>query len=287
MQDLRDLFHKAFGARNKGHIRCPTEGGDAAHVGGPKRWVSSVGIVKLGSLGVVCPLFAFPFPPSYFSPSTDGWLNISIPGGSDLRRVTGINDEVSLFRRISSFRGSSWVEAGYIEQLFYKNRRKVHTLPLRIALDTRSHDGLPGGATFKRLSSNTRYALGRWRVSNAAASPDVALNLKCIPFELGAKVEEQEKYPGYSSTSFSSRSSLSFSRSALIGSPLASPSEAYRYGSLKKRSLCRIMPRDHISAFESICCSSPVRGDGSDSGEVYSRLDISCPQLTENDSHQR
>jgi len=32
------------------------------------------------------------------------------------------------------------------------------------------------------------------------------------------------------------------------------------------------MPSDHISAFESICCRSPVCGEGSDSGELYSRL---------------
>lgn len=34
------------------------------------------------------------------------------------------------------------------------------------------------------------------------------------------------------------------------------------------------MPRDHISDFESNCERNPVEGDGSDSGEVYSRLTV-------------
>lgn len=38
-------------------------------------------------------------------------------------------------------------------------------------------------------------------------------------------------------------------------------------------SLCRIMPRDHISAFESVGGRVLCGGTGSDSGEQYSRLD--------------
>ena len=37
-------------------------------------------------------------------------------------------------------------------------------------------------------------------------------------------------------------------------------------------SLCRIMPRDHISDFESVGGRVLCGGTGSDSGELYSRL---------------
>lgn len=53
-----------------------------------------------------------------------------------------------------------------------------------------------------------------------------------------------------------------------------SPSVAYRYGSLKKSSLCRIIPRDHMSAFESICRNRPVSGEGRLSGAEYSNVPV-------------
>lgn len=82
-------------------------------------------------------------------------------------------------------------------------------------------------------------------------------------------------YPVYARTSLSSWSDISFPSRLESCSTL---SEALLYGKRRKRSLCKIIPRDHMSDFESTCCSCPVEGEGNDSGEVYSRL---CERMSQ------
>ena len=161
-----------------------------------------------------------------------------------------------------------------------KSVEKPHTRPSRIAHTTRSQLGRVAGPTFRRPSRSTRNASGSRRAVNCVISAGVDLNLYPAHNRHSnvKKHPNGRTHPAYLNTSCSSLSSLSPSRAQLSGAlPLSllrsrSPSEAYRYGSLKKRSLWRIIPRDHISDLESTCCKSPVSGEGNDSGEVYSRL---------------
>lgn len=136
-----------------------------------------------------------------------------------------------------------------------------NTLPRCNAARTFSQDGRAAGVTFKRLSSSTRYERGNLRDVKTVSRRGVLLN------------------PGYDDTSLSSRSiSVPLPSSSLREtvseppSPGRSPYAAQRYGRRKKISLCRIIPRDHISDFESVGGRVLWGGTGSDSGELYSRL---------------
>jgi len=135
------------------------------------------------------------------------------------------------------------------------------TLPRCNAASTFSQDGRAAGVTFKRLSRSTRYERGNLRDVNKVSRCGVLLN------------------PGYDDTSRSSRStSVPFPSSSLNEAVLEpsdpgwSPCDAQWYGRRKKISLCKIMPRDHISDFESVGGRVRFGRMGSDSGELYSRL---------------
>ena len=128
-------------------------------------------------------------------------------------------------------------EAGDTDRMIKGTRL---TFPRCNAARTFSQVGRAAGETFKRLSRSTRYERGNLRDVNSVSKRAVLLN------------------PGYDETSRSSRSvSSPLSSSSLRdlasepSSPGRSPYAAQRYGRRKKISLCRIMPRDHISDFES------------------------------------
>lgn len=72
MHDLRDLVHRALGIRNIDVLGGLTGYAFPSDVGGPRRFVFSVGGEKWDSVGVVCPLSVFLFPFTISSSSTAG-----------------------------------------------------------------------------------------------------------------------------------------------------------------------------------------------------------------------
>ena len=104
-------------------------------------------------------------------------------------RIAGTNDEVVAAsdnaRDVLGVRASDMLDFGGIglncERGMSTMRRAMdnemeHTLPRCNAASTFSQVGREAGATFKRLSSNTRYERGNLRDVNCVSSRGVLLN---------------------------------------------------------------------------------------------------------------